>query len=604
MLFHTGNLVVYRGRGAIVSAVGAEKIEIRTESGDVKSVRPKDIELLHAGPVAQLPPTVLPEPDYEELLALMEAETLSFRDFQELAYGESSPAAAWSARLLLEAGIYFTGSVRDGVRARSGEEVAASLAARAARVEEAQRRAALLERIRSGVLEEGDRSAMREVELLALGRSASSRLMRDLGQEAIPEKAHQLLLKTGIWDDFVDPWPSRSGVEIEEPAGVLPPLPEEVRRDLTGRAALVIDDAGSQDPDDAIDFADGLIWVHVADPAALVASDSELDREARRRGANLYLPEGVHHMLPPEATERLGLGLAETSPALSLAIRIADNGESVLEDMTLSRIRGVRLDYEGAEPLLTQSPLRELAVELERFRRFRAERGALFIHLPEVKITVQEHQVRMKPLPLSPVRELVANAMLAAGAAVAKWAEEREIPMPYVVQPPPEERPDSTTLPGMFALRRSCAPSVTGILPGLHAGLGLQPYVRVTSPLRRYCDLLAHQQLRRYLAGETCWSSDEMDARIAVAENAAAERRRLERQVNEFWTLVYLRHCGQKTFDAVPVFRQDDRITYLIPELAYEFKNRFGGDIRLGEPVVAEVAAVDPVTLSARFLIR
>ena len=28
--------------------------------------------------------------------------------------------------MLLEAGIYFTGSVRDGVRARSGEEVAAT----------------------------------------------------------------------------------------------------------------------------------------------------------------------------------------------------------------------------------------------------------------------------------------------------------------------------------------------------------------------------------------------------------------------------------------------------------------------------------------------
>ncbi len=604
MMFHTGNLVVYRGRGAVVTAVGAEKIEIRTESGDTRSVRPKDIELLHPGPVAQLPPATLPEPDYEELLALMETETLPFRDFQELAYGEATPAAAWSARLLLEAGIYFAGSVRDGVRARGADEIAASLAARSARAEEAQRRAALLARIRSGVPAESDRSAMREVELLALGRSASSRLMRDLGMEPTPEKAHQLLLKTGIWDDFVDPWPARSGVDTEDPAGPLPPLPEEARRDLTGRAALVIDDAGSQDPDDAIDFADGLIWVHVADPAALVAPDSEPDREAMRRGANLYLPEGIRHMLPREATQRLGLGLGETSPALSFAIRIAENGEPVLADMTLSRIRGVRLDYEGAEPLLGQSPLRELAVELERFRRFRAEQGALFIHLPEVKITVQEHQVVLKPLPLSPVRELVANAMLAAGAAVAKWAEEREIPMPYVVQPPPEDRPDSTTLPGMFALRRSCAPSVTSILPGLHAGLGLQPYVRVTSPLRRYCDLLAHQQLRRYLAGEACWNSDELDARIAAAENAAAERRRLERQVNEFWTLVYLRHCEKKTFDAVPVFRQDDRITYLIPELAWEFKNRFGGDIRLGEPVVAEVAAVDPVTLSARFLIR
>ena len=50
-------------------------------------------------------------------------------------------------------------------------------------------------------------------------------------------------------------------------------------------------------------------------------------------------------------------------------------------------------------------------------------------------------------------------------------------------------------------------------------------------------------------------------------------------------------------------FRQDDRLTFVIPELAYEFKNRFGGRIALGETVKVTLSAVDLAASAARLRI-
>ena len=53
---NTGALVLYHGKFAAVTAINKEKIEIRVEGGASKSVRPKDVEFLHRGPVSSLPP--------------------------------------------------------------------------------------------------------------------------------------------------------------------------------------------------------------------------------------------------------------------------------------------------------------------------------------------------------------------------------------------------------------------------------------------------------------------------------------------------------------------------------------------------------------------
>ncbi|MDR0932512.1 MAG: RNB domain-containing ribonuclease [Victivallales bacterium] len=606
-LFRIGALVLYHSKCATITAVTPEKIEIRIEGGAVKSVRPKDIEFLHPGPVTVLPPAILPAPNAEELLALMENETLPFEEFAQIAYNSDSVEAFYSACKLLQDGVFFTGTIAHGVRAKSRDEIDAALNALNEKAAKQLRHAELLERIRSCALLPGDLTNMREIEQVALGETESSRLLKELNIEATPNKAHALLLKLGVWDAFVNPWPSRVGVDTAGPTLELASLPQEERVDLTHLVALAIDDEGSNDPDDAISYSDGLLYVHVADPAALVTPESPADNEAMNRGENLYLPEKVTHMLPAAATELFGLGLHKESPALTFAIRISDSGEATLEKMCLSTVRVERLTYSQAGDRINETPIKELQILLDRFKAKRRGAGALFIDLPEVKIKVSNREVLITPIGITPERELVANAMLAAGSAVAKYATENEIVLPFATQAPPDlaKYPIDTQsgIAAMFALRKSCPPSTINTVPSPHAGLGLECYVRVTSPLRRYGDLLAHQQLRRVIKGEEPLTMEYLDSRIATAEREALTRRRLERQTNEFWTLVYLSQHPDFQADAVMVLRQDDRLTYLIPELAFEFKNRFGGKIELGEQVRVQLAFADPAEGIANFRI-
>ena len=125
----------------------------------------------------------------------------------------------------------------------------------------------------------------------------------------------------------------------------------------------------------------------------------------------------------------------------------------------------------------------------------------------------------------------------------------------------------------------------------------------MTSPLRRYGDLLAHQQLRRVIKGEEPLTAEYLEERLTVSEREAPTRRRLERQANEFWTQVFLAQQPEYRTEAIPVLRQDERLTYLIPELAYEFKNRFGGKITLGLPLAVQLIRSDPAAGSASFRI-
>ncbi|MBQ9336882.1 MAG: RNB domain-containing ribonuclease [Lentisphaeria bacterium] len=600
-IFSAGTLAAYHGKCAIVQTSGKDKIDIRIEGGASKSVRPKDLEFIHPGPCPQFPAVLADPPDPGEVRELAGEETLSFRDFCELLYSDFSPQSAWNGYLMLKEGLYFTGSPAEGVKARPQAEVDAAL--NAVREKERAREAyrSLLDRIRGQSVLPEDRQAMCEIETFARGASQGCRILKDLGIELLPEKAQDLLVRLGIWADTENPIPLRLGVDMDPPGFALPPLPEEDRVDLTGQTALAIDNASSNDPDDAIGYEDGLLWVHVADPAAVITPGSEADLAASAGGENLYLPDRVLTILPEAATARFGLGLEEVSPALSFGIRIDDSGEPHLEKLHKSRVRVERLTYETAAPRMEEEPLASIRAALERFRAWRLDRGALLIRLPEVHIRLQDGEITIEPLPVTPERELVANAMLAAGAAVASFAVEHELPMPFAAQTPPEERLEGESLSAMYQQRKLCTPGYLTTLPEPHAGLGLDAYVRVTSPLRRYADLLAHQQLRRWLDGLEPLSAEELEDRFIPAEKEAAVRRKAERLSNEFMTLVWLARHPEWTGRAVAVNRMNDSTTLLIPELAYEFKSRACQHSAMDDELTVKLVAAEPPMLLARF---
>ena len=366
--------------------------------------------------------------------------------------------------------------------------------------------------------------------------------------------------------------------------------------------AFAIDDEGNQDPDDALSLEGERLWVHVADVAALIAPDSPADIEARARGANLYLPEGIAPMLPPRATQMLGLGLAEISPALSFGLDLNPAGEATGLEITPSWVRVERLTYEQVESRLEEEPFKRLhCLALANGER-RQARGAISIDWPEVKVRVEGGIVRITPLTPLKSRELVAEAMLMAGAAAARFALDRLIPFPFSTQEPPAESgPFPDGLAGAFARRRTLRRSQLKSVHGLHAGLGLEAYAQATSPLRRYLDLVVHQQLRACLCGGKILGAGELLERVGAAQAITGAVRQAERQSIRHWTLVYLREKPGSRWEGILVDKRERRATLVIPELGLEVGVSLPRDLPLNAAVQLELISVDLPRLEAHF---
>ncbi|WP_242482445.1 RNB domain-containing ribonuclease [Thiocystis violacea] len=597
------SLVLYKVRPARVVSLG-EKVEIELDGGQNKRVRPKDIELLHPGPLRNLSELVPQEGELSEAWELLEGAETTLKDLTELAFDAFTPATAWAAWQLVAEGVTFSGTPAS-IQARTRDVVERERAERAAKEAAERDWKAFLERMQAARPAPEDVDRLGEVERLALARSEHSRILEALGYQQTPGNAHRALVKVGHWDRSYNPHPLRCGITLGDPDLQVPELPEEARLDLTHLTAYAIDDEGSEDPDDALALDGDLIWVHVADVAALVSHQSDLEREARARGANLYLPEGIINMLPSRVTERLGLGLQAISPALSFGLRCTPDGD--LADIQLRRtwIRVERLTYATADERLTAADpaLRGLAALMEGFQRRRKANGATRLDLPEVSVRVRAGEVQIRPLPRLRSRDLVTDAMLMAGEAAARLCLEHAIPIPFATQVPPDGGEEASDLAAMYARRRCFKPTKLSLTPDVHASLGLPLYTRATSPLRRYSDLLVHQQLRAWLDGREPLDQQQVLERVGEADVASVAVRRGERMSNQHWKLVFLRDNPGWKGEGVVVGFDDRKAVILIPELAMEARIRSREELALNQRLRVAVNEVDVPDLTASFRI-
>jgi exoribonuclease-2 len=304
-------------------------------------------------------------------------------------------------------------------------------------------------------------------------------------------------------------------------------------------------------------------------------------------------------MLPPEAVQRLGLGLADVSPALSFGLDLGADGEVVGLKVVPTWTRVTRLTYEEAETRLEEKPLQDLYRLALLSQARRQARGAIDLQLPEVKIRVGDGQVIIHPLPPLRSRDLVLEAMLMAGEAAARFAMEQAIPFPFTSQAAPDTRERPEDMAGMYALRRALKPSQYQSVPAPHAGLGLDVYAQVTSPLRRYLDLAAHQQVRAHLRGGGVLEGQQVLERVGAASAMSGTVRRAERLARQHWTLVYLmQHPGWQGYGLL-VEKRDRRGTILVPELDLEAQVHLREDLALNSPVAVSLGGIDLAYLTA-----
>jgi ribonuclease R len=323
-------------------------------------------------------------------------------------------------------------------------------------------------------------------------------------------------------------------------------------RQLEGREDLRTEFIITIDPDDARDFDDAIhveklpnggwrLGVHIADVAAYVEPGSALDREARRRGNSVYLPDRVIPMLP----ERLSNGVCSLKPGIdrlthSVFIQFDKHGAAKSARSVRSVIRSAhRLTYKQAYALLKSAPRDQLSKKLHvawelaaLLRRKRFEHGALDLDFPEVKVWVdtEGHPTKLERVENDESHQLIEEFMLAANETVARELKKRAIPTIHRIHenPDPEKlaeyrefvlsfnyrvgdlthraelqrllasiraKPEEQAL--KVALLKSLKRARYSPQPLGHYGLAKANYLHFTSPIRRYADLVVHRALGR-----------------------------------------------------------------------------------------------------------
>ena len=632
------SIVLYKSTVAVVVDRDGDKFQIRfctqpaTPTGKKavygeQKVREKDVVLLHEGPVSSLEKVLdngskdfkAQINDAYELLQSDESTAtapIAINELADYALGNFDADVAWGFYCNLTAGVQFAvnqDELKNGkiiFVPRSLEEINSINQKNYEKEHEAEIRAAFINRVKTNSLDlPADAKFMGEVEAFAMCKTEKSKVMQEAGITQTIEKAHKLLIDTGIWDFTKNPYPTRFGFSFDSAREQLGAMKEEEREEVPC-VCYAIDAPNAADPDDAVGFDGTYFWVCIADPASTVEPDSSIDMAARARGTTLYIPEGASRMLCESCLEDYALGLSEKATgkkSSALAFRLKMTDDSQIEECEIKKVRVEvkMISYAEAEEQ-KESPELKPMFELARKNLLRRQNNnAVTIQMPEVKIKVDKETkiVSIVTEEKYESNDMIQEMMLLAGEGAARFAFSHNIPFPFVSQEAPEF-PESVPegWAGQFARVKCMRKRSVGITPAPHAGLGLSFYSQVTSPLRRYGDLVSHQQLRAYINGKKLLGKDEMLERIAAGDAASLAARKASRLSDTHWKLVYLLQNPEKTYKAYCIDHIGKDARYLIPELDMQTVIGGAGEDPLNYEAELKAERVDIPTQDVRFI--
>ncbi len=438
--------------------------------------------------------------------------------------------------------------------------------------------------------------------------------------------AFQLLVDLGIWSPHENLSLRRSQIPTQFSTQVLevarrcldfpPPDPDTNRLDLTHLKVYTIDDESTKEIDDGLSLEvleDGRqrLWIHIADPTRLISPGDDLDLEARRRTTTVYLPTGMVPMFPSElATGPMSLVQGQLCCALSFGVVLDETG--MVQDYRIhaSTIKPTyRLTYDDVDEMLqigiqAEPEIDALANWAKRRKEWRHSQGAISIYMPESLIKVDGDDIIIKVLDDSMSREIVAEMMILTGEVAARYGQAHSLALPYRSQPQPELPPEEELMqlpPGAVracAMRRYMPRSEVSLTPARHASLALDTYTQVTSPIRRYSDLLAHFQIKAHLRGEEPpFSTEQMQEMVMSLGPAVKEASKVERETNRYWSLEFLRRHSDEIWQATMLrwLREDNNLGLVfLEELGLELPMRFSRSVDVGDQFEVKVSHVDP----------
>ncbi len=449
------------------------------------------------------------------------------------------------------------------------------------------------------------------------GREAMAWFMRqaDRSGRTDPHAIAGVLREIGAWDNHDDLELARAGLLDPWPASIiLESLTNCARLLQDDRPYVAIDNDHPHEVDDAVwataTEAGWQVRVAIASPSDALPAGSPADLQAARRGATLYHPRYTIGLLPQEmarSTASLLAGL--TRPALVFAATVRSDGRmtdcSVQERaVTVAQARSygsVDTMFAGDEAEIDPC-LRDLLQATQALEQARIERGAYLLYKPDVQAFCQRFgPVTLEPAGQdSPARRMITEAMVLCCAIAAQVGADAGLALPYRSQLPPRNSPLPPGFygdpPSIHAVLRTLPRSELTTRPAAHGVMALPAYVQVSSPLRRYSDLVAHRQLLAHVRGlPAVQTPAEVLSCCQQAESASHARRQAGRRGDRYFKLVWLagRGVGSQWLGWLVRPLGPGQHLLWLDDLALEITVQTRS-FRTGDRVIATLAQVNP----------
>ena len=373
------------------------------------------------------------------------------------------------------------------------------------------------------------------------------------------------------------------------------------RKDLTHIPFVTIDGEDAKDFDDAVfcsaNKSSYILKVAIADVASVVLPNTELDKEAFRRGTSIYFPRTVIPMLPEIISNNIcSLVPNEIRNVLICEIIFNLNGEINSYKFFEAQIRSFkRFTYNEIEnQKIKESNILDSIESLKKLTNIllqnRAQRNALEIESTEPYINIDDDGIILDigiPERLF-AHQMIEESMIAANICAAKFLKRHYGFGVYRVHEEPESL-KIENLKNFFSLKGHSNKKNENILNLInslirhanknennkllnililqslkraqysskqigHFGLQLKEYSHFTSPIRRYPDLLVHRMIKNILNNSNSdFKQENLEDNLGELTSLEKRAEISSRQVNQQLICYQLKKFIGDEFDSFVV---------------------------------------------------
>ena len=377
--------------------------------------------------------------------------------------------------------------------------------------------------------------------------------------------AYELAKKTGGITSI--PQYLQDGFEIKYfPKGTgfpdlpLPEMPDLPKADVT---AFSIDDESTTEVDDALsltDLGNGMkrVGIHIAAPSLAIKQGDKMEKNIMERLSTVYFPGGKITMLPENWIAAFSLDAGAYRPSISIYFDVDSEfnvGEptckieavNIAENLRIQTIEPhfnaeTGLDEAGEMMFAHHQDLiwfHQFAVALQKARgKYEPDRAPQYDYSIELDEEGKVSVVRRERG--SPIDMLVSEMMILANSTWAQMLHDNDLPGLFRVQPAGKVRMSTKSEP--------------------HIGMGVQHYGWFTSPLRRAADYINQKQLLSLIDDSAEPLFQQSDAELFAAlrdfDTAYAAYADFQRQMEAYWSLVYLQQQGTSELTAT-ILKED-----------------------------------------------